>query len=292
MVDRNLRESGLALILITLGKNLPNATKQRVRELSMKLENACFDQATAARSGKRDIYIKSFGGLCRAFPQKFGEFLESTLAESVASDRVTLEDSVKPETYQAYLSVSSRQTGRALFFRVLLKDSRFDKNRADFARRIERGCYNMAITRCEDSEDSYRRQWDSRMFISVYSARCGVVAQNLDPKGSVAATCRKLGSQNKNIWALDHLADGSWKPENLGAMTATELCPLAGKEERTKVSRRLEQKVDKKTSSLFACPRCHARNCTYRQVQIGAADEIGTFMCECQECNENYEGYA
>jgi DNA-directed RNA polymerase subunit M/transcription elongation factor TFIIS len=96
----------------------------------------------------------------------------------------------------------------------------------------------------------------------------------------------------EGTWALDRLASGVWPPEDLGAMSAAELCPRAGQAERDEVRRRLDQKVCEKTSALFACPRCHKRNHTYRQVQIGSGDEPSTFMCTCKECGNNYEGYA
>jgi hypothetical protein len=194
------------------------------------------------------------------------------------------------EVYEAHAEVGPRQRARALFYSVLARDPRFDsaadKVRREYACQIERGCYNATIGRCVSSADSYRRQWDSRMFVSVYSARCGLVSANIDPAGTV------VRSVEGGSWALDRLASGAWCPEALGAMSATELCPQAGKAERDSVMRRCNQTIEEKTSSLFACPRCHKRNHTYRQLQIGASDEISTFMCTCKECGENYEGFA
>jgi hypothetical protein len=172
---------------------------------------------------------------------------------------------------------------QALFCRLLTRAGRFDDATCrDHAARAERGCYNAAISHC--AEAPYKRQWDSPMFLNVYSARCGLVAANIDPAGAVVRDTRG------GTWALDQLASGAWAPELLGSKTAAELCPQAGASERDEVQRRLNQKVDEKTSALFTCPRCHRRNHTYRQVQIGGGDEASTFMCTCKVCGQNYEG--
>lgn len=252
-------------------------------DLAKGLEEACMQ---AAR-GERQTYAAIYGGLRQALTKKYGEFLEATLAAQIADGRVAAADAATAEVYEAHTQVDPRRQSRGLFYEILAHDDRFDDaKRRDYATRMERGCYNAAIARCAESADAYQRQWSSPMFVNVYSGRCGLVSANVDPTGSVAR-----GTEGGS-WALDRLASGAWLPESLGAMTETELCPHAGKAERDEVMRRLNQKVDEKTSSLFACPRCHKRNHTYRQVQIGSGDEPSTFMCTCKECGQNYEGFA
>jgi len=258
----------------------------RCAGLARELETAAWQQA--ARNRKE--YAAIHGGLCRALPEDYGEFLEDSLAAHISSGRVTAREAVTPQVYKAHLDVSPRKRCRAQFYKILRRDPRFDSpgdaGRKTMAREIERGCYNAAINRCNESTDSYRRQWDSQMFVNVYSARCGLVSSNIDPGGSV------VKSIEGGTWALDCLASKKWLPQDLGTMTATQLCPMAGKAERDKITHRLQQHIEEKTSSLFACPHCHKRNHTYRQVQIGAGDEPSTFMCTCKECGQNYEGFA
>ena len=252
--------------------------------LAGELEERCFELAQQ-HPNPRDHYTAGYHGLCRGLPELYGDFLESTLAVNVAEGRVPVWAAVTPEVYNAHRSVDPRKHCRALFYKILGQDPRFnEKTRRDFASQIERGCYNAVIDRCMESADSYRRHWDSPMFLNVYSSRCGLVSANIDPGGAVV---EEVGES----WALDQLASGAWLPESLGAMTAAELCPQAGRAERDEVARRLNQKVEEKTSSLFACPRCCKRNHTYRQVQIGCADELSVFMCTCKECGENFEGH-
>jgi hypothetical protein len=258
--------------------------------LAERLEEACHAQAQRFGPSCQADYMATYDGLCRALPEKYGDFLEATLAVHIANGRVAPESAVTPEVHEAHLSVDPRQRMRSHFYEILSRDARFgtpgDQRLRDYATRIERGCYNASILRCTESAESYRRQWDSPMFRNVYSSRCGIISANIDPLGSV------VQGVEEGTWALDRLASGVWPPEDLGAMSAAELCPRAGQAERDEVRRRLDQKVCEKTSALFACPRCHKRNHTYRQVQIGSGDEPSTFMCTCKECGNNYEGYA
>jgi len=291
MADDTLLRGGVRTLVIGALAKGGVADDARCRALADQLEEACYTAAQqAGPDSYRGHYSAAFSGLCRALPEPYGDYLEASLAAQIADERVSVQDAVAPKAYNAHQTVEPRQRCRALFYAILARDPRFnspkDKKRRDYASRIERGCYNAAIARCAESADSYRRRWDSPMFVNVYSGRCGLVAANIDPGGSV------VKQVEGGAWALDRLATKVWLPESLGAMTATELCPLAGKAERDAVTHRLKQKVDEKTSSLFACPRCHKRNHTYRQVQIGAGDEPSTFMCTCKECGENYEGFA
>lgn len=285
-----LRAGVRALMEMALRKSLAEADHGRIPGLAAQLEQACLATAQSSGPDYRSRYVTIYNGLIKALPEGCGDFLEAPLALQVVDGRVTPAQATDPAVYEGHTRVEPRQRGRALFYSILAQDPRFDspgdEKRRDYASRIERGCYNAAISRCVDSADSYRRQWNSPMFVAVYSARVGLVSANIDPSGSV------IQNVEGGSWALDKLAEGVWLPEGLGTMSATELCPQAGKAVRDDVNKRINQKIAEKTSSFFACPRCHKRNHTYRQVQIGAGDEPSTFMCTCKECGENYEGYA
>jgi hypothetical protein len=283
----HLRKGVRVLLGMALQKALGAASEVNVPEVASELEEACLGAAQMRDRTYRPLYASTYNGLIKAIPEPYGDFLESTLAEHIADGRLAPAEAATAAVYDAHHSIEPRQKIRALFYSILAQDPRFDGERLrDYASRIERGCYNAAIQRCIDSADSYRRQWDSPMFVAVYSGRAGLVSDNTDPSGTV------IKNVEGGSWALDRLAEGIWQPESLGGMSASELCPLAGKSERDTVNKRINQKIAEKTSALFACPRCHKRNHTYRQVQIGAGDEPSTFMCTCKECGENYEGYA
>jgi DNA-directed RNA polymerase subunit M/transcription elongation factor TFIIS len=255
-----------------------------------------------AAATEEQIYIaewkngeEAYNELCQlvssAISDCYGD-LEESLAAYVADGRVSLTSLVSTEVHSAHLNIDPRHRARSLLSTKLSKDKRFCKDRHVIAAHIERAAYNATISCCEESEDSYLRQWDSEIFVSIYSARIGAVAVNIDSSGTVASVCTSIGvSSLGSTWALDQLAAGNYSPEQLGSMTESELCPAASQAERDIVTLRLEQKVKERISRLFKCPRCRERNHTYRQVQIGASDEPATIMCTCKTCGENFEGH-
>jgi hypothetical protein len=286
-MSSDLRTGVRGLLCAALLQAVEGLGEDRGERLATQLEACCHAAAGPPGPGWKEAYVERYFGLLEALPRRRGAFLETTLAAQIAAGAIPPAEACTPAVYGRHQKPTPRQQGRGLFYSLLRQDRRFSAQACrDFAAQIESGCYDAAIARSKESADCFCRNWDDPMFVDVYSARCGLVASNLDSKGLVA---RSLGGR---LWALDSLASGAVPPKALGAMTAIELCAEASRDVREKIARRLEQKVDEKTSTLFACPRCHKRNHTYRQVQIGAGDEPSTFMCTCKECGENYEGFA
>ena len=215
-------------------------------DLATQLEEMCYSVSNSNSS----TYITLFDNVKRALPEPFGRFLEKSLAECIAEGEISIKEAITDKVCYAYNDVKPRDKYRSLFYKALIKDSRFTKETSgEFAIKIERGCYNSAINHCLESANSYRRQWNSQMFINIYSSRCGLVLSNIDPDGIVAQRI------NGELWALDRLIKKIWDPESIGAMSAAELCPQVGKHERDTIMKRLNQKVEVKTSALFARSR-------------------------------------
>jgi hypothetical protein len=287
--NSELRRGVRALLTGAFQKVLGVDADAKLVRLVADLEVACIDAAGACEGFEfRVAYARIYGGILRALPAGFGACREAPLAAHLFDGRVSPAAAADPRVFDDHTIVDPRRTLRTLFFQTLARDPRFDSpgdaRRADFSVRIERGCFNATIARCAVSADSYRRHWDSDMFVNLYSEQCGRVSLNIDPAGAV------VSSVDGGAWALDRLASGAWSPESLGTMSAAELCPPAGEALRNEVRTRLSQKVEEKTSTMFACPDCHKRNATYRSVQIGSGDEPSTFMCKCIECGRNFEG--
>lgn len=283
LITQHLRDGVVVLLARSMqsGKPEPWAFK-----LARLLEAECVASSALSHNAYED-YMGRFSGLRAAMTESYGDCLETTIVDLLVKGIMSPAMAVTPKVYEFHTQIGPRSLYRARFYEILAKDARFEGTRTAVARELERGCYNAALEKCNASADSYTKQWNCPMFVNVYSGRCGLVSANLDPTGMVAK-----GLADNSSWALDRLASGAWLPEVLGAMSAMELCPQAWAAERAQISRRLNQKVEEKTSSLFACPYCHKRNHTYRQIQIGSGDEPSTFMCTCKECGENYEGFA
>jgi DNA-directed RNA polymerase subunit M/transcription elongation factor TFIIS len=262
-----------------------------VRDLAQQLETACWALVCLQLPGNRepdartrDLYIRRCEKVRKSLTQKHGEFLEYTLAQLLARGMMRAAVLVLDETLDAYTDVEPRQRCRAMFYQTLGKDPRFgaEEPRRDFTLRLERSCYNAAIESCSASSEAVIRNWESDAFISVYSARCGTVNCNLDPDSSVV---RRHGR-----YAIDRLATGVWSPDDIGKMTSAELCPDAAVREREEITIRSQQQVVEKTSQLYRCPKCRARNCTYREVQTRGLDEPATIFCTCKECGAQFNG--
>ena len=160
---------------------------------------------------------------------------------------------------------------------------------------LETACYNAAVTACVNAEDPPRRQWDSAPFVDIYGARCGVVLGSLDPAGccasfpSCAGLARRLtatppGGERLTPAALALAAA-------LGALTAAEICPEAFAVERAEIERRLAQHIEVNECTMFTCPHCRVRRCTYVERQRRAADEGRDYDCTCLACGLPFRGH-
>ena len=235
--------------------------------MAQQLEAACCALVCPGLGGRepdvrtRELYVRRCEKVRKSLTQKHGEFLEFSLAVLLARGLMPAAALVQDETLDAYIDVEPRQRCRAMFYQTLGKDPRFgaEEPRRDYTLRLERSCYNAVIENCSASSEAVIRNWESEAFVSAYSARCGTVNCNLDPGSSVV---RRHG-----LYAIDQLATGAWSPDEVGKMTSAELCPNAAAREREEITIRSQQKVIEKTSQLFPCPKCRARNCTYREVQ-------------------------
>lgn len=171
----------------------------------------------------------------------------------------------------------AREGIRQLYHELLGNVPEFERlemeQKSKIVRHLERGCYNVIIQKCKKSNHFYTRQWESNIFVKMYSNRCAAVGYYLE----IDIIIKKILSNE-------------WRPSDIAKMSIEQLAPDTIIKEQNIVQQRRQQTIKTKTSSLFACPRCHKRNHTYRQVQIGAGDEATTSMCTCQECNFNFRG--
>lgn len=153
----------------------------------------------------------------------------------------------------------------------------------DVARTIEKSCYNAIIKNSKQSEDPPCRQWDSPIFIEIYSNRCGIIYNLLDPKSN---TNKLYGST-----LLQQVLDETIDIKEIGFKSEKELCPQATQKERDEIAIRSEQHVIEKESNLFKCPNCKERRVTYREVQLRALDEAPDYLCKCLNCKHRFKGH-
>ena len=284
---RDLRNSKLLMLKTELAQAAHVFAKQTDEAVLIhaagQLEKACY--AVLGPQISREVYVHRCEMVRDTLLGEYGEFLETTLAEQFLAGLLTATEVVTDGVLSG--PTGERQRCRAMFYRTLGKDPGFgspetDGRRRDYASRIERSCYNAAIKSCIVSEDALLRSWKSEAFVGVYSARCGTLNCNLDRDSSVV---RQHGA-----FALARLLSGEWSPDAMGEYASTKLCPQAGQREREEITLRNQQRVVEKSSRLYRCPNCRARDCVYREVQTRGLDESATIFCTCRQCGAQFNG--
>ena len=235
-------------------------------------------------------YLCAINNIKRRLSHFYGPYLEHTVAHDLIKESLSFKKIVTDEFLTGQLVTDPRKINTGLIFRTLVKHPKFEQNKElgwNYAVIIEKSCYNNVIKRCEISSDAYIRTWDEDQDIGIlsymYSARCGTVVVNLDPQSTV---CKKRGGSQ----LLENLACRKIDPSDIGNMSSTELCPEATEWERKEIEKRNKQKTQGKTSKLYRCTHCGARNCTYVEVQRRAIDEAADIDCICISCGLAFIG--
>jgi DNA-directed RNA polymerase subunit M/transcription elongation factor TFIIS len=212
-----------------------------------------------------------------------GDFPDDRLGLRLLRGAATADEAVAGRTAAA---PGPRETIRRMLVGTLMAaHARYAADRElvlETARAVEVSCYNAAVRASKGSEEPPRRQWDSPLFVDIYSTRCGAVNGLLDPASS---TCRAYGAT-----LVPRLLAGELAAEALGEMAVDQLCPQAMAAERVEITRRMGQKVAVRESNLFRCPHCSERRCTYQEVQRRSLDEAPDYLCLCLSCNRRFTG--
>lgn len=138
------------------------------------------------------------------------------------------------------------------------------------ARRLERGCYNKTVAEFTTLHGDL--SWENQQFLQYYSSVAAKLAINLDAESSLQSDY--LIEYIKEATDLTTVAD----------MSSVEINPMASKEERDMIDIRLQQKVEEKYTTRYRCGKCRKQKCSYREVQIAAADESCSYSLTCLEC--------
>lgn len=148
--------------------------------------------------------------------------------------------------------------------------------------KIEKSCYNYVVDISKQSENPPCMQWSSPLFLEMYSNRCGIIYNLLNPTSNSNRVykCNLLKSIIENSIDLN----------DIGKMLEKDLCPQSLQKERNIIALRHEQHVIEKESNLFKCPNCKERRVTYREVQLRSIDEAPDYLCKCINCNHRFKG--
>jgi DNA-directed RNA polymerase subunit M/transcription elongation factor TFIIS len=209
-----------------------------------------------------------------------GYFPDEIMIIKYINEHVTVKDIID---FDRTMIVNNPRTQIIKMYTMLLYQYYKNKDEIlNIAKTIEKSCYNDIIRNSKQSEDPPCRQWDSPVFLEMYSNRCGIIYNLMDPTSN---SCKLYGST-----LLDKVLSGDIDLREIGNKTEKELCPQATQKERDEIALRSEQHVVEKESNLFKCPNCKERRVTYREVQLRALDEAPDYLCKCLNCNHRFKG--
>lgn len=228
----------------------------------------------------REEYVRLAQQTIGNLRAKCGDFFEQSVADAYLAGNLAAAQVVKFEP----TAEMPRDRIRGRLYAVLRDyPDTDDATVREWVRGIERGVYNSIIQHCTESDAAYRRSWDCPEFVALYSTRAGSVLANVDPHGSIVRAHGPV--------TIDLICAGVFTPEEIGGASERVMCPAASQNDVDLIELRSRQVVVQKVSQLYKCPMCHARNHTYRSIQMRGTDEAATIMCTCLKCGEHYEGH-
>jgi DNA-directed RNA polymerase subunit M/transcription elongation factor TFIIS len=157
-------------------------------------------------------------------------------------------------------------------------------NMQEIVNAIEDSCFRYAKSKIDTTIITDDNLWLDTGFYYSYTLVCGQIISFINVN---SATCRNYGT---NIYR--RIKEGRINLKNIAFMTPYELCPESSQKERDSISIRLQQKIELKESSLFECPHCRTRRCSYKEVQKRALDEPASYICTClnPDCGRQFSG--
>jgi len=186
------------------------------------------------------------------------------------------------------------------------------KHQASIVRKLERGCYNTNIEKSHKNHTP--NYWDNSRFVEQYQTICYNVKVNIDPASSVNRVFKDTSKAKnyliKRIYAnhvVDFLRD-KWgktpypkrilehiirhmprvKPEDVGKMNSIEMNPLISKKFLQDITTRGAQKINKKFTTMYPCPKHGHRQAEIRSQQTRSGDEGLTYFLNCLVCYDRW----
>jgi DNA-directed RNA polymerase subunit M/transcription elongation factor TFIIS len=271
----DLRESVYNYILHIFNKfNIKYNLSYDTKKYAKMFEDNLYNMLSDIEYAKIVIHLDKYLETCN------GYFSNDLLGIKYMQNIMTVESIMSYDL--SYIDNNPRNKIISLFANLLYKYNSDKEYVLEIAKAIEKSCYNAIIKNSKQSEDPPCRQWDSAIFVEIYSNRCGIIYNLLDKESN---TCKLYGST-----LLDQILNKTIDVNEIGFKTERELCPQATEKEKNEIAIRSEQYVKEKESNLFKCPNCKERRVTYREVQLRALDEAPDYLCKCLNCEHRFKG--
>lgn len=155
-----------------------------------------------------------------------------------------------------------------------------EDTKENIVRRLERACYNCVIDQC--SELYIEKSWDQMEFVNRYSSVVYKLISNIDLSREYHANSPEPSSFG------DKIIRGEINVLIAPLMSSYEMFPEATQKERDILDFRAGQKVQKKFTTRYGCPKCGQHKAEPKEVQTAANDEISRFNLLCLICSHTW----
>ena len=258
--DFILRQPIINYITHYLGELTHHRYTNKLEEFAEILEHALYNRAKEYASPSQVyVYGNSFV-LLLGYLKRPVDGTSKNIAEMYVEGDVSCEDIA---LFREALPLSAREATRQCYHELLSK-----VGLERYAGEIEESCYQSIIVRCKHSDTLICRRWDTQ-FKEIYYRHCATVKYYIDSESSFST------------YLLGGIKNNTIKPADIGFMTEKDLCPSAFESESKIIEIRVNQKIDRKVSNLFKCPKCKLNKVTYEEYQSRSLDEAPDYLCEC-----------
>lgn len=151
----------------------------------------------------------------------------------------------------------------------------------EIVKKIENSCYEAVLKDNFQILNNFDTDEDYNMFIELYSIRCGIIYNIIDPNSDI--------SKSNNLLIINDIIDEKINIDEIGYKSEKELCPQSFKKEMDEINLRTEQVLESKSSSIFKCPKCKERKVSYKEVQLRSIDEAPDYICTCLHCKHLFK---
>ncbi len=142
---------------------------------------------------------------------------------------------------------------------------------------IELSCYMYTLEKAR--EDNVVLSWSSVNFRNYYHEICAKLIANFDSRIA-----------ERNEYLINAVLSKKIPIMNLPKLHAYELCPEKYEDIINKINKAKDISFTIKTTSLFTCRKCHARECKTENRQNRSLDEGVNLTITCMNCQHTWNG--
>ena len=140
---------------------------------------------------------------------------------------------------------------------------------------IELSCFNQTIYKAD--ELLIYQSWDNEKFVYLYYLTCNKITKNLDPESEVQSN-----------YLINKILNNEIDVTQIGSMTSEDLCPDKSQNIKNVISKRYNQEIKVKMSTLYTCRNCKRKEISIKEYQARSLDESSNLSLTCQFCNYHW----